>query len=266
MLSYMRAPLAAMRSQQVLFDTVAHNLSNINTNGFRRLRTEFADVLYRQIQPVQDQPLTARNLSGGVLPEAISRSFSLGYFDVTGNPLDLAVNGDGFFQAQLADGRIAYTRDGSFAVDANGRMVTAGGNPLLPEVQVPEDATRLYVYPNGGVFVQRGEFDRADAWQQIGQLQVAVFPNPQGLISVGANMFVATPAAGAPQVGAPGDLVPGEVNARFGELLFATLESSNVNPMVETTTLIMARRAYSVSARTLQVLDEMLSGATNLRR
>lgn len=266
MLSYLRAPLAGLRSQQVVFDTIAHNLSNINTNSFRRLQVDFADVIYRQIQPVQDQPPTARNLSGGVLPEAIPRSFALGHFEVTGDPLDLAINGEGFFQTQLADGRIAYTRDGSFAVDANGRLVTAAGNPLLPEVQVPEDATRFYVYPNGAVFVQRGAADRADAWQQIGQLQVAVFPNPQGLISVGANQFVATPAAGAPQVGTPGDLVPGEANLRFGEVLFATLESSNVNPAVETTTMLMAQRAYSVSARTLQVLDEMLAGAANLRR
>jgi flagellar basal-body rod protein FlgG len=266
MLSYLRAPLAALRSHQLLLDTVAHNLSNVNTNGFRRLHAEFADVIYRQLQPVQDQPPTARNLSGGVLPEATPRSYSLGHFAVTGNPMDMALNGEGFFQVLLPDGRVAYTRDGAFGVDALGRLVTAAGHPLLPEVQIPEDAARFYVYPNGAVYIQAGPDDTPGAWQQVGQLQVATFPNPQGLVAEGGNVFTATPAAGAPIVGLPGDLLPGEPNARFGEVLFATLESSNVDMTVETTTLLMAHRAYSISARTLQAIDEMLSGAVNLRR
>lgn len=266
MLSYLRAPLAALRSHQLLLDTVAHNLSNINTHGFRRLHAEFADLIYRQLQPVLGQPVTARNLSGGVVPEALPRSFNLGHFDVTGNPLDLALNGEGFFQVQLPDGRVGYTRDGAFGVDATGRLVTAAGHPVLPEVLVPENATRFYVYPTGAVFVQVGPDDTPAAWQQIGQLQVAVFPNPQGLVAEGANVYTATPAAGAPIVGLPGDLLPGEPNVRFGEILFATLESSNVDLAVETTTLLMGQRAYSISVRTLQAIDEMLNGTVNLRQ
>lgn len=266
MLSYLRAPLAAMRSQQVLFDTLAHNLSNLNTTGFRRLNAEFADVVYRQLQSVQGQPDTARNMSAGVLPEAISRSFAMGQFEVTGNPMDIALNGTGFLQAQLADGRIAYTRDGTLAVDGNGRLTTASGHPLLPEVQVPADASRFYIYPNGAVYVQRGLEDRLDTWEQIGQVQVAIFANPQGLLAEGANMFVPGEAAGAPIVGLPSEEVPGQPGELFGEVLFATLESSNVNPGVETTTMMMAQRAYGVSVRSLQALDQMLDGAVNLGR
>lgn len=266
MLSYLRAPLSALRSQQILFDTLAHNLANVNTNGFRRLHAEFADVIYRELQPVQDQPLTARNLSAGVQPEAIPRSFSLGHFEVTGNPLDMALNGVGFFQVQLPDGRIGYTRNGAFGVDATGRLVTAAGHPVLPEVRIPENAARFYVYPNGAVFIQAGPDDDPAAWQQVGQLQVATFPNLQGLLAEGANVFTATPAAGAPIVGLPGDPLPGEPDARFGEVLFATLESSNVEMAVETTTLLLAQRAYGVNVRVLQAIDEMLNGTVNLRQ
>lgn len=265
MLTYMRASLAALKSNQVLFDTIAHNVANMNTNGFRRMNVKFVDVIYRQLQPVMEQPPTARNLSGGVVPLEIPRSFERGQFVETGNPLDLALNGEGFFQVQLADGRVGYTRDGGFALDNNGRLVTGAGQPVLPEIRVPEDAAHLYVYPNGAVFASRGPENRPEAWQQIGQVQVATFANPQGLAAVGTNAFVETPASGPPQVGNPGEMVPGEPNASFGEALFATVESSNVNPMVETTTLLMARRAYGLSMRALLALDEMLNRATNLR-
>lgn len=266
MLGYVRGPLAALRSNQLLMDTIAHNMSNLNTNGFRRVQAEFADVVYRDVQAVMGQPQTARSLSGGVVTQEISRSFELGQFQQTGNPLDLALNGEGFFQVQLPDGRVGYTRDGSFGINSIGRLATGAGQAVVPEIVVPADATRIYVYPNGAVFTQRGAADRPEAWQQIGQIQVATFPNLQGLVAAGANTFVASPAAGLPLTGNPGDVLPGEPNARFGELLFATIESSNVNPMLETTTLMMALRAYSANVRSLQTIDQMIESAVSVQR
>lgn len=266
MLSYIRASLAALKAHQTMLDTVANNVANINTSGYRRMRVEFSDVVYRQLQPVFEQPQTARVLSGGVLPEQIPRSFELGRFDVTGNPLDLALNGEGFFQTQLADGRVAYIRDGHFGADATGRLVTGGGQPVAPEITIPPDASRIYVYPNGGVFVQRGLQDRGTAWEQVGQLQIATFANPNGLAAIGANLFVETPASGPAQVGNPGDPLAGAANARLGEVLFATLETSNVDIATETTSVLMAQRAYGLNMRALQTIEEMLGMATNLRR
>jgi flagellar basal-body rod protein FlgG len=253
---------AGMNAEQLTVDVIANNLANINTAGFKRSRVDFQDLLYQTERvPGTASARNAQVPAGiqvglGSRPGAVYKIFSQGTFQQTGNPLDLAIEGDGFFQVQLPDGRIAYTRDGAFKLDNQGRTVTADGFPILPEITIPPDALSISIGQDGTVSVMLPGQTQP---QEVGQIQLARFVNPAGLQSIGRNLFVATFASGEPQVGTPG--LEG-----FGSIAQGFLEMSNVKVVEEMVALITALRAYEVNSKAIQTADEMLSIANQVRR
>lgn len=253
---------AGMNAQQLTVDVLANNLANVNTAGFKRSRVDFQDLLY-QTERVPGTA-TARNaqvpvgiqVGLGSRPGAVYKIFSQGTFQQTGNPLDMAIEGDGFFQVQLPDGRIAYTRDGSFKVDNQGRLVTSDGYPLQPEITIPPDALSVSIGQDGTISVMLPGQSQP---QEVGQIQLVRFINPAGLQSIGRNLFVATFASGDPQTGTPG--LEG-----YGTIAQGFVEMSNVKVVEEMVNLITALRAYEVNSKAIQTADEMLSVANQVRR
>lgn len=253
---------AGMNAQQLTVDVIANNLANVNTSGFKRSRVDFQDLLY-QTERVPGTA-TARNatvpvgiqVGMGSRPGAVYKLFSQGTFQQTGNSLDVAVEGDGFLQVLLPDGRTAYTRDGSFKVDSAGQVVTSDGFPLQPELNVPTEALSVSIGESGVVSVT---LPGQEEPQEIGQLQLSRFVNPAGLQSVGRNLFVPTFASGAAQTGTPG--LDG-----YGTLAQGFLETSNVKVVEEMVALITALRAYEVNSKAIQTADDMLAIANQVRQ
>ncbi|HEX6972393.1 MAG TPA: flagellar basal-body rod protein FlgG [Limnochordia bacterium] len=251
-----------MIGQQFNIDTIANNLANVNTTGFKRSRVDFQDLIYATVReagaPVAlgaavPNPL---EVGHGVRPIATQKIFSPGTPRQTDGPLDMMIEGKGFFQVLLPDGTIAYTRDGSFKQDAEGRIVTADGFLLVPEIVLPPDTVDVMVGQDGTVSVLlTGETEP----EPIGQIELARFVNPAGLQSVGRNLFAATAGSGPPIVGIPG--IDG-----FGRIEHGWLEMSNVQVVEEMVNLITSQRAYEVSSRAIQASDQMLETANNLRR
>ncbi len=247
-----------MESQQLRIDTIANNLANVGTNGFKKQRAEFQDLFYETLQDPGAQTSTGAVLPGGaqvghgVALGAISRIHSQGERVATQRDLDIAIDGDGYFQVQLPNGELAFTRDGAFQVDPNGVLVTRSGAQLLPAVTLPPDALEVTILADGTVSARiPGSTDS----QQLGQLELARFPNPGGLRSLGGNLFAPTQGSGEPENGIPGDL-------GFGTLSQGFLESSNVNMAEELVRLILAQRAFEVNSRVIEAADEMLQRAT----
>jgi len=252
-----------MTAQQLNMDVIAHNLSNANTTGFKRSRADFQDLLYQTSRAAGTaaaqgaQVPTGIQVGLGTRAAAIERILSQGDFRQTGNALDLVIEGDGFFQVQLADGQIGYTRDGTFKLDGQGRLVTSDGNVLLPEITVPaEGVGRVTIGQDGTVFVN---LPGQATPQQLGQIQLARFANPTGLESVGRNIYRPTAASGAAVTGTPG--LDG-----FGTTGSGFLEMSNVKVVEEMVDMITAQRAYEINSKSIQAADEMLQIANNLRR
>lgn len=253
---------SGMIGNQFLVDTIANNLANVNTTGFKKARVNFQDLLYQHIRPAGTSVTTGINVPTGISVghgtrvASTERIFSQGDFRVTENPLDIVIMGRGFFRIQRDDGTTGYTRDGSFKRDETGRIVTAEGLPLLPEITIPEDATSVAVGRDGSVSVLvAGQ----EASQEIGQIDLALFVNPAGLLADGSNMYLETDASGAPTV-----VTPGLEGA--GQLLNGVLEASNVQIVEELVNLIIAQRAFEVNSRVVQTTDEMLQSANNIRR
>ena len=254
---------SGMSAQQMNLDNIANNLANSSTAGFRRRRLQFQDLLYQNfVMPgaaATQQTTVAAGLQVGLgTRTAASEVIQLqGDFNSTGNPLDLTISGPGFFQVSMPNGDIAYTRGGTFHLDAQGNVVTADGNPLQPGITLPTGVSSITVGADGTVSVtQAGQ----TAAQQVGQIQLALFPNPGGLNSIGKNLFLATTASGDPIIGNPGG------TEGLGELQQGFLEGSNVNVVEEFIQMIMAQRSYEANSRVVNAADQMFQQLNNLGR
>ncbi|ANM30552.1 flagellar basal body rod protein FlgG [Acidobacteria bacterium Mor1] len=262
MLRAMWSAASGMHAQQLQIDTIANNLANVNTNGFKRSRAEFQDLLYQTvIAPGTQSSATTQTPSGiqlglGVRPGAVKKLFGQGDVAKTDNPLDVMVEGQGFFKVLLPDGNTAYTRDGAFATDANGQLVNSQGYQVDPAITIPPDATTIRIGLDGTVSVtQPGQ----QAATQVGQMELANFPNPSGLISQGNNLYLATEASGNAVDGTPG--LDG-----LGALSQGFLEVSNVSIVNELVNMITAQRAYELNTRSIKAGDEMLQQLNNIIR
>jgi flagellar basal-body rod protein FlgG len=252
-----------MTAQQLNMDVIANNLANTNTTGFKRSRADFQDLLYQNSRAAGTsaaagaQVPTGIQIGLGARAAAVERIISQGDFRQTNNPLDLVIEGDGFFQVQLPDGNFGYTRDGTFKLDSQGRLVSSDGHALMPEITIPpEGIGRVTIAQDGTVFAS---LPGAAAPQQLGQVQLARFVNPTGLESVGRNVYRPTAASGDPVTGTPGLEGFGTVGSGF-------LEMSNVKVVEEMVDMITAQRAYEINSKSIQAADEMLQIANNLRR
>ncbi|NLM68942.1 MAG: flagellar basal-body rod protein FlgG [Firmicutes bacterium] len=253
---------SGMNGQQYKIDITANNLANVNTTGFKKSRVDFQDLLYQTVR-YAGTPVTAGaqiptgiQVGHGVRPVATQRLFTQGTFQQTDNPFDLVIEGDGFFQVLLPDGTIAYTRDGAFKRDSDGRLVTSDGFPLEPEIRIDDDALSVNIGSDGTVSIQMPGSDHP---QTVAKIQLARFVNPAGLKSDGRNLYSATAASGEPIVGEPG--LDG-----FGNIAQGYLEMSNVQVVEEMVSMIVAQRAYETNSKAIQAADEMLQTANNLRR
>ncbi len=259
----LRTAASGMYAQQINIDVIAHNLANVNTTSFKRSRAEFQDLMY---QILKAPTSSGQNENIGSTPEiqigtgvqtvATFRDFKQGDLQPTNNPLDVAINGDGFFQVRKPDGTIAYTRDGSFKLSRDGRLVNSSGYVLEPEIVIPETAIAISISRDGVVEVlNSGETEPVE----VGRIEVAKFVNPAGLRSIGNNLYVETQASGQPIFGTPG-------SEGFGELMQGYLESSNVDIVEEMVNMIVAQRAYEINSKTIKTVEEMLQMANNLKR
>ncbi len=261
MLRAMRTAASGMRAQQLNLDTIAHNLANVNTTGFKRARVDFEDLLYQTLVPPSvgegNQPGQPVGLQVGHGSRATDteRIFAQGDTESTGNPLDLVIEGDGFFVVQRADGTNGYTRDGSLKIDADGRIVTARGNIVQPEITLPADTTAVTVSADGRVMVEQ---PGQSTTTEVGQLLLARFANPAGLVSEGGNILKQSAASGDPQLGAPGDL-------GVGSILQGAVERSNVQVVEEMVNLIVAQRAFEMNSKAIKTAEEMMQTAVNIR-
>lgn len=249
-----------LEAQQVQLDVIAHNLANVSTNGYKRARVVFEDLLYQTVrQPgaqssQQTQIATGLQLGTGVRPIATERLFTQGNLQQTGNRLDVAIQGPGFFQVLLPDGTTAYTRDGSLRLDAQGQIVTASGYPLQPPLTVPANALSLTIGKDGVVSVLTPGQQRPT---QIGTLSLAHFVNPGGLQAHGENLYLETAASGTPITGAPGSNGLGLLNQGY-------VETSNVNVVEELVSMIQTQRAYEINSKAVQSADQMLGRLAQL--
>lgn len=251
-----------MMAQQLNIDTIANNLANVNTTGYKKMRMEFEDLLYQTVRSAGSTSAQGQNLPTGlqvglgVRPVASTKIFSQGDFLETDNSLDLVIEGDGFFQVQLADGSVAYTRNGAFKVDAEGRLVTSEGYLAQPEITIPSGTTDIDIGTDGTVSVQ---VSGQTAMQEVGRLELAVFINPAGLVNTGKGLYKQSDASGEPVTATPG-------SDGSGTLVQGFLEMSNVKVVEEMINMIVAQRAYEINSKAIQAADDMLQTANNLKR
>ena len=254
---------SGMMAQQLNLDNIANNLANSSTAGFRRRRLQFQDLLYQNMvmpgSAATQQTTIAAGLQIGLgTRSAASEIIQMqGDHSATGNPLDLAIQGPGFFQVRLPSGETAYTRSGAFHMDPQGNMVTAEGDPLEPSITIPPGVSSVTIGVDGTVSVtQPGQ----QAAQQVGNIQLALFPNPGGLNSIGKNLFLATTASGDPITGTPGG------SEGLGAIEQGALEQANVNVVEEFIQMILAQRSYESNSRVVRAADEMFQQLNNLGR
>ena len=254
---------SGMMAQQLNLDNVANNLANASTAGFRRRRLQFQDLLYQNIVMPGTAATQQTTVAAGLQIGLGSRSSASemiqtqGDFTSTGNPLDLSIEGQGFFQVMLPSGETAYTRAGTFHMDSAGNLVTADGDPVDPAITIPSGATSVTIGEDGTVSVTLAGQQAA---QQVGNLQLALFTNPGGLNSIGKNLFLATTASGDAVVGTPGG------SEGLGTLQQGMLEQSNVNVVDEFIQMILAQRSYEANSRVVQAADEMFQQLNSLNR
>ena len=247
-------------AQQTQLDVISNNLANVGTAGFKRARAVFEDLLYQTVrQPgaqssQQTQLPTGLTLGTGVKPVATEKIFTQGNLQQTGNNLDVAINGSGFFQVQLPDGTTGYTRDGSFHLDAQGQLVTSSGYALQPALTIPANALTVTVARDGTVTVtQPGQTNPT----QVGALQLANFINASGLQAQGENLYIETASSGTPTTNTPG-------TNGLGTLSQGYVETSNVNVVEELVNMIQAQRAYEINSKAVQTSDQMLQRLSQL--
>jgi len=252
-----------MAAQQLNLDNVANNLSNSSTSGFRRRRLQFEDLMYQNLvmpgSAATQNTTVAAGLQVGLGTRTAASEViqAQGDFNSTGNSLDLAIQGTGFFQVKMPDGETGYTRAGMFHLDNQGNMVTSDGNPLDPPITIPPNALTISIGSDGTVTVTQPGQTQA---QQVGSIQLATFQNPGGLNSVGQNVYLATTASGDPIVGTPGG------TEGLGTVQQGVLEQSNVNVVEEFIQMILAQRSYEANSRVVTAADQMLQQLNNLSR
>jgi len=247
-------------AQQTQMDVVANNLANVNVNGFKRSRAVFEDMLYLTLRqpgaPSSDQTEVPSGLQigTGVKTVATERIFTQGNLQQTGNATDVAIQGNGFFQIQMPDGSLAYTRDGSFQVDAQGQLVTSSGYPIQPAITFPANTQSITIARDGTVsVVQAGSSNPV----QLGLLQLATFMNPAGLQSLGENLYAETASSGTPNANTPGTNGAGVLSQNF-------VETSNVNVVEEMVNMIQTQRAYEINSKSIETSDQMLQKLSQL--
>jgi len=253
---------SGMQSQQLNIDVIANNLANVNTTGFKKSRPEFQDLMYQNLKTVGAPSTGSTEIPAGIQiglgskAASVNKIFTAGSMTQTGNDLDLAIEGDGFFQIKMTDGTTAYTRDGSFNKDSQGRIVNSDGYPLTPEMVIPTNASKVTIGNDGTVSVlQAGQSTPTT----IGTIQLATFSNPAGLSSMGHNLYQATDSSGTANTGTAGQNGIGTIGQGF-------LEMSNVSVMEEMVNMIMSQRAYETNSKAVQAADEMLQQTNNLKR
>lgn len=262
MVRSMYTAATGMQAQQLYMDTISHNLSNVNTNGYKRQKLEFQDLMYQTLR----EP-GVRNVEGsmapsgievglGVRPAATQRIFQQGSLNQTGNELDLAIQGDGFFQITLPDGGMAYSRDGQFKLSSDGTLVTSNGFIVYPEVVIPEGAKTFEVSAGGVVTVMLPGENKST---EIGQFELARFINPSGLKGLGNNLFVSNDASGEAIMSLPGE-------EGTGTIMHGYVEASNVQIVDEMVNMITAQRAFEIISKAIQVSEDMMQVASNLKR
>ncbi|MDD5674261.1 MAG: flagellar basal-body rod protein FlgG [Chitinivibrionales bacterium] len=262
MIRSMYTAATGMEAQQLFMDTISHNLANVNTNGYKRSKVEFQDLMYQTLKepglqtPEGEVAPVGIEVGLGVKPGATQRLFDQGSLTQTTNPLDVAIQGLGFFQIQQPDGSTAYSRDGTFKLSADGTLVTSSGYVVDPQITVPQGVQSFTIDQWGKV---SAVLPGKDTSTELGQLEIANFTNPAGLASVGGNLLVATEASGEPIVGVPGE-------NGLGKLQQGYTEASNVQVVDEMVNMISAQRAYEIVSKSIQVSDEMLQTANNLKR
>ena len=250
-----------MKAQQLGLDVLANNLANVNTTGFKRSRADFQDLLYQTLRApgsVSAQGLEVPSgiqLGHGVGIASVTKLFLQGSFIETGNTLDVAIEGDGFFQITLPNGEISYTRDGSFKLDRDGTIVTSDGFPLEPEITIPEEAIAIAIGLDGTVSVTLED----STTDELGQIELARFINPAGLLSQGRNLFRESEASGDPILSAAGEEGAGTLRQTY-------LEASNVSVVDEIVQLIVTQRAFEINSSVINTSDEMLQTANNMRQ
>jgi flagellar basal-body rod protein FlgG len=263
MIRSMYTAATGMEAQQLFMDTISHNLSNVNTTGFKRSKVEFQDLIYQTLKEpgVKNQEgemaPVGIEVGLGVKPGASQKIFEQGSLTQTGNSLDVAIQGDGFFQITLPDGTIAYTRDGSFKKTAEGTIVNSNGYPLAQQISIPQGADQLGVDSSTGKITVMMPGQQTST--EIGQIELARFVNPAGLKSIGNNLYAETEASGQPTINAPSE-------DGMGTLAQGYLEASNVQIVDEMVNMISAQRAYEIVSKSIQVSDEMMQVANNLKR
>lgn len=254
---------SGMVAQQLNLDNIANNLANASTAGFRKRRLQFQDLLYQNLVTPGAASTQQTTYSAGLQIGLGARSSasemiqSQGDFDQTGNPLDLAIQGQGFFQVQLPSGDMAYTRSGTFHLDSQGNIVTSDGNPLQPSITIPNNATSITIGTDGTVSVSLPGQQQA---QQVGQIQLAMFANPGGLNSIGQNLFLPTTASGDALLGTPGG------SEGLGTIQQGALEQSNVNVVEEFVQMILAQRSYESNSKVVQAADQMFQDVNTMSR
>ena len=260
MLRALQAASTGMEAQQLNLNTIANNLANVNTTGFKKNKVEFQDMLYeRRRQVGADEgagniPPTGVEIGNGTRVVSTAKIYSQGQLNQTGEKMDVAIQGDGFFEVERPDGTNAYTRDGGFKIAADGTVVTNDGLPVLGGFQpIPVDASSVSISPTGQVTVV------TPGGTQNFEIQLTRFNNPAGLRSLGNNLFEESEASGAPNVGNPG-------TDGFGTLLQGSLETSNVNVAEEMVNMILAQRAYEMNAKAIQTSDQLMEVTNGIKR
>jgi len=252
-----------MMAQQKNIEVISNNLANSSTTAFKRQMAQFQDLIYQNQRRMGTQSAT----TGTVVPTGIQMGLGTKLAAVhrvteqapltqTENPLDLAINGKGYFQIEMPDGEIAYTRDGTFKLNQDGQVVTNEGFLLLPGLIIPPEAIDVTVNRLGEMFIK---LDNQVQLQQVGQIETVSFINPAGLEAMGGNLFIETQASGQPLIGIPSE-------QDFGEVVQGFVEASNVNPITEITNLITAQRSYEMNSKVISTSDEMLQTANNSKR
>lgn len=248
-----------LEAQDLRMSVIANNLANVNTTGFKRDQASFNDLMYQNVEQAgaastqTTQLPSGVSVGTGVRVAGTEKVFTQGNITQTGNALDLAIDGRGFFQVLQPDGTLAYTRDGSFQLNADGELVTARGQTVQPNITIPPDAQSVTIGEDGTVSVQ---LPGDPAPTQVGDIQLASFANPAGLQAIGGNLFAETAASGAPQTGTPG-------LDEFGGVLQGSLETSNVNTVEEMVSMIETQRAYEMNSKSISKADEMLRFMNN---
>ena len=260
----LRTAASGMYAQQLNVEVISNNMANMNTTAFKKNRAEFQDLMYQEvvINTVNSTTPGDRNsgtgiiqVGNGVKPASTQKSFLQGDITATSNPLDVAIQGEGFFQVRKVDGTILYTRDGSFKLNAEGNLVTAGGYLLDPEISLDESSVGIIIDRDGTVELQQSDGNRFP----VGNIQLVRFLNPGGLLALGDNLYGETPESGRPILGNPGF-------DDFGEIHQGYLEASNVDIVEEMVSMITAQRAYELNSKTVKTVEDMMTMANNLKR